>query len=381
MKMYNTFNLPQDVIRLIYAFCIDKRENWNKVREQFLKGGFNQKNLYILPYIQRQKEMCLETWLFTRPELNEFAQWDWATSKMKVCFFKYDNEGWSIKKKCAVVYFKNKTNIIKKYSSRNPVSKWLKNINKFENAVKNSTSFSPYFSNKTILNYLPKEKNKFGIKFESLFYKKRAVIIQKKRKRKAQLEKVNLFIEERRNLKKICGFEKKQLVVLSFNMPNDILGSKLKFYTGVISDVFFKRHRDHAGRLIFLKPKGKYVFDNDAIDNYIGETHISVRFEDGEVRNYTPEKLLSRIQQSMGELDLEIKKGGIIRGWYKPSLDLKGNSCLYEKVTIKDVQCYVRKKKATDDNSENTMLVFDQKCKMIGKIIKLRETWHISCWY
>ena len=28
--MYNTFNLPQDVIRLIYAFCIDKRENWNK---------------------------------------------------------------------------------------------------------------------------------------------------------------------------------------------------------------------------------------------------------------------------------------------------------------------------------------------------------------
>ena len=83
----------------------------------------------------------------------------------------------------------------------------------------------------------------------------------------------------------------------------------------------------------------------------------------------------------MGELDLEIKKGGIIRGWYKPSLDLKGNLCLYEKVTIKDVQCYVRKEKATDDNSESTMLVFDQKCKMIGKIIKLRETWHISCWY
>ena len=128
MKVYNTINLPQDIIRLIYAFCIDKRENWNKVREQFLKGGFNQKNLYILPYIQRQKEMCLETWLFTRPELNEFAQWDRATSKMKVCFFKYDNEGWSINKKCAVVYFKNRTNIIKKYSSRNPVSKWLKNI-------------------------------------------------------------------------------------------------------------------------------------------------------------------------------------------------------------------------------------------------------------
>ena len=380
MKVYNTINLPQDIIRLIYAFCIDKRENWNKVREQFLKGGFNQKNLYILPYIQRQKEMCLETWLFTRPELNEFAQWDRATSKMKVCFFKYDNEGWSINKKCAVVYFKNRTNIIKKYSSRNPVSKWLKNIHKFENAAKNSISCR-YFPNKTILNYLPKEKNKFGIKFESLFYKKRAVIIQKKRKRKAQLEKVNLFIEERRNLKKICGFEKKQLVVLSFNMPNDILGSKLKFYTGVISDVFFKRHIDHAGRLIFLKPKGKYVFDNDAIDNYIGETHISVRFEDGEVRNYTSEKLSSRIQQSMGELDLEIKKGGIIRGWYKPSLDLKGNLCLYEKVTIKDVQCYVRKEKATDDNSESTMLVFDQKCKMIGKIIKLRETWHISCWY
>ena len=56
-----------------------------------------------------------------------------------------------------------------KYSSaKNPVSKWLQNIEKFETA------------HPTFATYLPKRKNRFKIKCNSEFYKERS----KKRKRK-----------------------------------------------------------------------------------------------------------------------------------------------------------------------------------------------------
>ena len=209
MKIYNILDLPQDIVRLIYMFCIDKRENWDKVGEQFLKGGFNRKNLRIIPFIQRQKKMCAETWLGSRPELDGYSEWNPATRMRELCPFSYDNDGWSIKRKCAIVYFRTRGEGFNKiYSSRNPVSKWLQNIDKFETAAVNWRRYKLFIpSNKTPLDYLPKEKNKFGIKFESLFYKKRAVMLQKKREKKAHLKKQMCLSQRDENSKKCADLK------------------------------------------------------------------------------------------------------------------------------------------------------------------------------
>ena len=50
--------LPNELVQHIYEFCIDKRIHWDKVTEQFFKGGFNRKNLKIFPFIEKQKEKC-----------------------------------------------------------------------------------------------------------------------------------------------------------------------------------------------------------------------------------------------------------------------------------------------------------------------------------
>ena len=190
-------------------------------------------------------------------------------------------------------------------------------------------------------NYLPKEKNNFGIKFKSAFYEKQAIIRKKKKEKKAHLEKANRFIEERRTRKKMCGFEINQQVALFFNINESVskLGSNIKFYMGNVVDVFLKQHRNN-GKLIFSKPKGEYEFDNDAVDNYIGETHIKIRFEDGGITLYTPDYLAARIIQSNEMID-NMSNKNFIRGWYTPSYQEKSMSI--EKITIKGVQYYFRR--------------------------------------
>ena len=350
--MIYAFNLPEEIVRLIYAFCIDKREHWDKVTEQFFKGGFNRKNLRIIPFIREQKKMCKYSWLADRPELEGFTQWNPVSRKIEQCPFDYRFGEWSIKTKSVMVCFNTITGDVHKTSSKKPVSRWLKNVDKFEVAHGQPL-------------YLPKEKNNFGIKFESAFYKKRAHMREKKIKKKAHLKKANLFIEERRQLKKMCGFELKQHIVLSFHMPVPILGSTQKFYSGSIVQIFLRPHRDN-GRLIFSKPKGKYEFDNDAVDNYIGQTLIAVKFEDGEIRSYTPEKLAARINQTNTLLKGDL---ALVRGWYT------AEGCQYcgsfEKITIKGVQRYINKEAAL--TSWTRLLIFDKKFRVVGEIQKQGE--------
>ena len=339
--IYTFKNLPEDVVRIIYAFCVDKRVNWDKVKEQFLKGGFNRKNMGILPFIKEQKKKCLEFWFDKRPELDKFHRMEWNSIKkcFELCPFEYKRE-WDIKKKSAVVRLitKHGTNVL--FSSKNPVSIWLRNINKFEAVMANYWGPS-YNKAQYPSNYLPKEKNNFGIKFKSAFYEKQAIIRKKKKEKKAHLEKANRFIEERRTRKKMCGFELNQQVALFFNINESVskLGSNIKFYMGNVVDVFLKQHRNN-GKLIFSKPKGEYEFDNDAVDNYIGETHIKIRFEDGGITLYTPDYLAARIIQSNEMID-NMSNKNFIRGWYTPSYQEKSRSI--EKITIKGVQYYFRR--------------------------------------
>ena len=72
----------------------------------------------------------------------------------------------------------------------------------------------------------------------------------------------------------------------------------MQFYKGRVIGKRFQQYRDGNNRLIFKKPRGNNKFIPDIVDNYIGELYITVRFEDNEIRHYTIEKLLLRIQVS-----------------------------------------------------------------------------------
>ena len=64
----------------------------------------------------------------------------------------------------------------------------------------------------------------------------------------------------------------------------------------MVVGVCFEQHRNNNNRLIFTKPRGKTnKFNPDIVDNYIGEMLIVVKFEDGDIRYYTIEHLLTRI--------------------------------------------------------------------------------------
>uniref|UniRef100_A0A6C0ENQ4 Uncharacterized protein n=1 Tax=viral metagenome TaxID=1070528 RepID=A0A6C0ENQ4_9ZZZZ len=366
--IYAFKNLPEDVVRIIYAFCIDKREHWDKVTEQFFKGGFNRNNLRILSFIREQKKLCRRFWSSNRLELTGFTQWNSITRRRELCPFDYRFGEWNIKNKSVVVCFTTGNGYISKFSGKNPVSTWLKNINKFETVASNTWVYMYSGGQKALLDYLPKEKNNFGIKFQSAFYKKRYHMLEKKRKKRAHLEKANLFIEERRKLKKMCGFEQGQQVILSFNMPVPIMGTTLKFYRGSVVQIFLKQHRDN-GRLIFSKPKGKYEFDNEAVDNYIGEIQIKIQFEDGEHINYTSEKLASRIEISNKELG-EAEKGDFIRGWL--TLNVKMTRHHLEKITISGTQYYLEKVHSQDES----ICILDEKFNIVGRISNSQHESH-----
>jgi hypothetical protein len=374
--MFNIFlSLPEDIVRLIYAFCINKREHWDKVREQFFKGGFVRKNLRVLPFIRAQEKLCKRLWLSDRPELSELKMWNPITRTRELCPFDYKRE-WDIKNKNAMVRFTTRYGFdMDKLSGKNPVSRWLKNIDKFE-----SVAHYQYLEK---LDYLPKKKNNFGVKFESPFYKKRAEKNRKKKVKKEELEKENLFIEERRELKKkMCGVTLHQHVVLPFNMlGKEILGCRMKFYRGNVKEISLKQHRNN-GRLIFSKPKGK-ALDSDTVDNYIGEVQIKIRFEDGEVKCYSPERLLERLQQGHKDLTSSLKKYGFIRGWITSRFNWAGHvschrsagkdycsNCL-EKFTINGTRYYITHGSKSECKNQNILL--NEKFEFLVEITDLKN--------
>ena len=149
------------------------------------------------------------------------------------------------------------------------------------------------------LEYLPKEKNNFGIKFKSQFYKDRAKKLEKEKIKQEDIKRADLFIEERKLLKLTNSpfVVNLSTVNLAFTVPEQNK-YKIKFYKGRVIGTRFKQHRNHNNRLIFKKPRGNNKFIPDIVDNYIGELYITVRFADNEIRHYTIEKLLLRIQVS-----------------------------------------------------------------------------------
>lgn len=73
-KMKLIFNLPEDIVIYIYAFCIDKRENWDKVSDQFLKGGFNSCQ-HIKKYMKNQHKKAINAASFRNGRNSKVTKW------------------------------------------------------------------------------------------------------------------------------------------------------------------------------------------------------------------------------------------------------------------------------------------------------------------
>ena len=299
--------IPSEIVQHIYEFCINKRIYWDKVTEQFLKGGFNRKNLKINSYLKTQNWGSKKFWISTRPELSgKVTKWNVLNNKREPCTFDYRCGEWSLKTKQVIVTFKMRRGIWNKWSSKDPVSKWLRNIKKFETAVKEAQkSLAIDYKLKVIyLKYLPKEKNNFGIKFKSQFYKDRAKKMEKEKIKQKEIKRSDAYIQKRMLIKRANSPFVINLttVNLLFTLSDQNYHRK-KFYKGRVINTWFKQHRDVNARLIFTKPRGKNnKYNPDIIDNYIGELQITVRFEDNEIRHYTIENLLLRIQVSKHQM-------------------------------------------------------------------------------
>lgn len=288
--------IPSEIIQYIYEFCIDKRIYWNKVTEQFLKGGFYRKNLKVNSYLKKQNWCCKKFWNSYRPELSGEVT-TLINNKREPCSFDYRYGEWSIKTKQVIVTFKMRRSFRNRWSSKDPVSKWLKNIKKFETAATRYIALNDF--KEMYLEYLPKEKNNFGIKFKSQFYKDLAKKLEKEKIKQEDIKRADSFIEERKLLKLTNSpfVVNLSTVNLAFTVP-DQNKYKIQFYKGRVIGTRFQQYRDLDNRLIFKKPRGNNKFIPDIVDNYIGELYITVRFEDNEIRHYTIEKLLLRIQVS-----------------------------------------------------------------------------------
>ena len=351
-------NLPIELEHHIYEFCIDKRIHWNNVSEQFLKGGYNRKNLHPERFIKHQHKLCRRLWMSTRPELNGgMSEWNNITKKREPCIFKYKGE-WCHKKKLAVVTFTTKYGFINQSSSKNPVSKWISNINKFETS-------NPKLAKKL---YLSEKNRDLNIKNNSKFYvKKRAKNYKKKIKEQEKIQ-ANLFIKERQDLKKTIVLSKfeyyhNQKLILSFTESDS-----LKFYRGTIQRIYLETQRDIHGRCIFTKPRGIRRFDPNIVDNYIGEIRIKVSFEDNEYRYYNPDRLLERIEQSKIDLINENKKNFV--RWYDYIILKKYDLILREKVVINDTDYFVS---TSFECGVNNIVLFDTSGILFGIYDKITK--------
>ena len=298
---------PKEILQQIYEFCIDKRLNWDKLTQQYLKGGFNRKNLKLNMYLPKQNWCLKKIWRAARPEISGgMTRWNPVTLKNEICPFDYRHGGWDIKKKQVIVTFETGRGLRNKSSAKDPVSRCLKNIKRFETAY-------PEFAKK---DYLPNIPSPIKVNGMSEFYVNLRAHNKIKRKREKEKKAATLFLEERKQLKlNNCNFKTRKYssdqctsentVSLSFTMPS----GKLKFYKGYITRIYLHQHRRGNGyRKIFSAPRGKNRFDMLTVDCYIGEVRITVTFEDGESRQYSIERLTERIQTSAREKSAQEKK-------------------------------------------------------------------------
>ena len=120
------FHLPADMLGHIYEFDSFKYDGWNAVSSQFMKGGFIRKSLNIKIYLKREKWCARKFW--TAKRLNLYP------IKKEVYILKKE---WDCKTKSALyeyAYTLDSGRISRRIveSGANPVSKWLKNIERFE---------------------------------------------------------------------------------------------------------------------------------------------------------------------------------------------------------------------------------------------------------
>ena len=125
-KKFNMFHLPADMLCHIYEFDSFKYDGWNAVSSQFMKGGFIRKSLNIKIYLKREKWCARKFW--TAKRLNLYP------IKNEVYILKKE---WDCKNKSALyeyAYTLDSGRISRRIveSGANPVSKWLKNIERFE---------------------------------------------------------------------------------------------------------------------------------------------------------------------------------------------------------------------------------------------------------
>lgn len=367
--MLPTLNLPQELINHIFEFCIDKRLIWDKLIQQYLKGGFNRKNVKLNPYLKKEHWCAKKVWGSARPEISgEMTLWNSITRRREKCSFDYEHGGWNIKNKGVVVTFRTSGGFRNKWSAKEPVSKWLKNIKKFETS-------HPEYAKET---YLPETPSPIKVKGLSKFYLDRLAKKKIKREREKVKKTASLFMEERMQLKlDECSFKKNHKVLLSFTVS----AGELKFYKGYISHIYLHKHRGGNGYgLIFNAPRGKNRFDTLKIDNYIGEVKIMVRFEDGETRRYSNERLRERIQTSAREYvlaqdkiinDLKIKK--ITKGWTPDEnidlVDEDDNTC--EKIMIDNIKYFAMSECmmdhfAEDPEVQGRIVLLNSKGELVG---------------
>ena len=158
------YALPEELIWIILEFAgMDKKSNMDKVLDQFIKGGFNRKNLKIHPYLDKQHWCARKFWLGSRYMC--ISPTSWGLYSRPIYTLKKE---WCLKNYFAVYSQEQRGRIRNIWGGWNPVSKWLQNIEKFETA------------HPTFATYLPERKNRFNIKCNSEFYKERS----KKREKK-----------------------------------------------------------------------------------------------------------------------------------------------------------------------------------------------------
>ena len=69
------FNLPEDIQRYIYEFCSDKWQNMDKVLNQFLKGGFNRINYNIKNFIKNENKLAINAANFRNSSKSKVTKW------------------------------------------------------------------------------------------------------------------------------------------------------------------------------------------------------------------------------------------------------------------------------------------------------------------
>tara|TARA_B110000208_G_scaffold191543_1_gene258769 strand:- start:2153 stop:2629 length:477 start_codon:yes stop_codon:yes gene_type:complete len=146
------FNLPEELIRTILEFCIDKRDNWGRVNDQFLKGLFMRNIAICIPKLSRARERWLQRFLKQHRSSNNcigIGHWEALRPTMLTCskFGRLTKlpiiTEWCLKTAQATggIYINGelqKTIV----SAANPVTEWLENIKEFEKKFPSQSNYS-----------------------------------------------------------------------------------------------------------------------------------------------------------------------------------------------------------------------------------------------